>query len=429
MKKKCGLLLVALLFAGCFSGCYDSREVDDMAYAMAIGIDKGKTQELKLTFQFASPKAGSGSGSEEGGGGDNLAYTTIEAPTIFSGLNMVNNYISKQVNMSHAKLIVFSKELAQEGIYKYVNSLFRGREFRGNMFVAVSRTSAEEFVKAAEPKLQSNGARLYEGMFNTYQYTGFSSNTQLVDLYRKQQATTSQAIATLVGVGRYNDSEEFTEENSTFQEKGDPKPLEGDYKAGDLPKTYETKAEIMGLAVFDGTKMVGELDGEEAAMYLIVTGKYNYSYISMPDPKNESDYVVLNVKQSRKPVNKVDISGENPKIKSEIRLEADIVAIQSGYNYENPDLTPELETAAENYIKETMMKFLQKTSKEYKSDICGFGQHVKGKFWTWKQWEEYNWLRRYRDSEFDVEVDLKIRRPGLIVKTVPSYNTQGDESK
>ena len=43
---------------------------------------------------------------------------------------MINNYLTKQINVSHAKLLVISEDLAKEGIGQYIHALIRGREFR-----------------------------------------------------------------------------------------------------------------------------------------------------------------------------------------------------------------------------------------------------------------------------------------------------------
>ena len=121
--KTIGIFILALFAATLLAGCYDSREIDDMAYVVSLGLDKGKTNALRLTIQIAIPVAtGAGGGGEGGGGGgegsDSSFITTIETPSLYSGLNMANNYISKQLNMSHAKVIVISEEIAREGVKK-----------------------------------------------------------------------------------------------------------------------------------------------------------------------------------------------------------------------------------------------------------------------------------------------------------------------
>lgn len=36
---------------------------------------------------------------------------TIEAPSIDAALNLINTYSSKEINLSHCKLIIFSEKL------------------------------------------------------------------------------------------------------------------------------------------------------------------------------------------------------------------------------------------------------------------------------------------------------------------------------
>jgi len=127
--------------------------------------------------------------------------------------------------------------------------------------------------------------------------------------------------------------------------------LEGDFKAGDMPKVGTIKSEVMGLAVFNGSKMVGELDGEETQLQLMLEGNFGYSYVTIPDPEAEDYVVLLNIKQNRKPKRKVEIVDEKTHIKVNIYLEADILSIQSGVNYESLEKVKILEDAAEKFFE------------------------------------------------------------------------------
>ena len=44
-----------------FSGCFDAREIDDLVHITVIGIDKGATNNWRITVQFPSQKANAGS--------------------------------------------------------------------------------------------------------------------------------------------------------------------------------------------------------------------------------------------------------------------------------------------------------------------------------------------------------------------------------
>lgn len=425
MKRNICLIILLIFSTGILTSCYDRREVDELAYVMAIGVDKGESGNVRTTFQIAIPK-GMGGGSESGGSGageKNAFVTVIEAPSLYSAINMANTYIDRQLNLSHAKVIVFSKEVAEEGLEPYMNSLVRGREIRPNIFMFISRGKAEDFIKAVKPNLEASVSKFYELSADNYLYTSFTGNTGFSNFYNQALSRYSQPVASLVGVNKFESAGDIDQSGSTAREKGEDHVAEGDYKAGDVPRFGELKAEFMGLAAFDGVKMVGELDGEETGYYLMSTGDYHTANWSFPDPLSKDKFVVLSIRQSRDPVQRVDITGEKPRIKLEIRVEGDILSIQSGTNYEDIKKLPVLENAVENYFKEGIVKFLDRTAKEFHSDICGFGRSVKSKFLTWKEWENYKWLGRYKDSDFEVMVDVKIRRPGLIVRTIPETSS------
>ena len=426
MNRKIVFIILTIFLSIFLTSCFDSKEVDEKAYVIGLGLDKGKNNFLNITLQMAVPsKIASG----EGGGEENegTTITTVETPTLYAGLNMINTYVSKEVDFSHCKVVVFSKELAQEGINDYIHALVRGREYRGSMYVAVSTGTAEEYIRNVTPTLEANPAKYYEMNFTSYKYTGFTGDTRLTNFYLLSECSCRQAYATLVGVNQYETTDDLdSENNSTYKEKGRSRPLEGDFYAGQIPKVYDIKSEVMGIAAFDAGKMVGQFDGEESLYHQMLYGTYQSSYISIPDPKKQDAFVILSVKQGRKPTHQVEMVNDIPINRAQVQLEADILSIQSGFNYESKENVQILENAAETLIKKGMLRFLNKTRPMH-ADLCGFGRALKAKYLLWEDWEKVHWLKKYAKSKFDIDVEVKIRRPGLMVKTTPAKGSEGDE--
>jgi spore germination protein KC len=418
--KYFAIILLLLVTTSILTGCYDAREIDNLSYAIAVGLDKGKTNKLMITIQYAIPLAFAGSGGGSGGGAGAakpLGVVTLEAPTIYSGIDMVNNFFGKQLSMSHAQVIVISKQLAEsEDMGKYLHALIRGREFRPNIFFAVSRDSAESYIQSIVPIQESNPTKYYQLKFSTYEFTGLTVDSRLSDIYNHLESDSIDALATLVGVGKYDKSSDIDALKSTAMQKQRKFPLAGDYLAGDIPKTGDVKGETLGVAVFSSNKMVGMMDGEETTMYLMASGKYQSSYMTFDDPEDKNSYVVLNLKQSRKPTYKISNLNKKPEITLNIILEGDYLSIQSGIEYDNIKYE-KFQKSAEQYIKNEMLNFLNKTTKKFGTDICGFGRYVKMSFLTLDEWEKYKWLSKYKDATFNVAIDLKIRRTGLMIRT------------
>lgn len=414
------IILMTVLLCGLTTGCFDRREVDDLAYVVAMGFDKGKTNDLRITCKIAKPQGGEGEGGG-GGGGDKepVSTITVDAPTIYSGFNMINSSISKQVNLSHNKALVFSKELATEGIKQYLNAIMRGREFRPSMYVVVSRGKAEDYLDNIKPELVMNYSKYFELAYRSYTYTGFFTNTQFHYFYNNVKSLSSQPVAILADVNRNETADDFEKNSSTYKDKGRDVPYGRDFKAGEVTKISKNKSEAMGLAVFDGDKMVGELDGEEATYHAMVTGEYNISYMTFQDPKVSGRYVVFRIRESRSPKHSVSIIDGKPQIHVKVMLEGDFESIQSDVSYEEGDNLKLIEKTVEDSIKDGIIRYLDKTSKVFHSDTCGFGSYIRIKFLTQNDLDKFNWVKRYKDASFNVEVDFKARRPGLMLKTVP----------
>lgn len=426
MRNK--LLFVILISVVLFPGCYDSIEVDNQTYVIAMGFDVGKICPLKMTLQYANSNALSPGGSGDSSGVGNVVNISAEATTIAGGLNVINGFVAKDMDVSHALLLVFSEAYAKKGISEYLRGATRNRDFRPTMYIAICRGSAEDYLKSISPKQESDPSKYYELLYSKFSSTGYSIDSNIFKFYGDMESPAIQPTANLVGVNKYNSTKEFTDASSNYKAKGHIIPFEGDFKAGDLPRQGDVKSELMGLAIFDGDKLVGELDGEAAMNYQMITGEFHKATLTIPDPKVPGKYVILDIKQSRSPVNKVDINSSNPKIHTKIQLEGDITIIQSGYNYETLQNLPILESAVEVFVKKDIDYLVNKTITDYKSDIFGFGKEVKKKFWTIQEWEAYDWLAKYKNSTYSVEVDMKLRRPGLKLRTSPITNSEGKGS-
>lgn len=107
-------LIILVIFANGFSVAYTSREMGNLAYILALGIDVGEKSKMKVSAQFtksASVSPGSGTSAEDI---DNIVLVSGEADSIFSAINLLNSYIGKEINLSHCSLIIFSEEFAKQ---------------------------------------------------------------------------------------------------------------------------------------------------------------------------------------------------------------------------------------------------------------------------------------------------------------------------
>lgn len=408
MKNKFFKILGLLFFVLILTGCSDATEPDTLGYVVAIGIDKAEKPEAKydITLQFANPAKISGGASQEGGQGgqESIENITVTAPSIYSAVNIANHIISKTFTLSHTKLIVFSSDIAKDGVKDLLETIGRSSDIRPNTYFSVSRGKAKEFLEAVNPETEVNPVRYYTMIFEN-DFSGFIPQTLGQDFYFYAGSEEKSTVLPICSVSQEKGTHKF--DNTGYQYR-----LE-DYIAGDVP-VEKKETEVMGMAIFELDKMVGEMGDIETEIYNILTGRYKSSYVSYLFSRTPDDPITVLQQQDKKPSIKVDTSGDIPKIHIKVFLEADFYSSSPDVAVE--DHLDEFADEATEEIKSEINSFLSKTI-ETGTDIVGFGSFAKRNFLDTNTFDNYNWKEKYKNAEFDVDVDFMVRRTGLVVRS------------
>lgn len=174
------------------------------------------------------------------------------------------------------------------------------------------------------------------------------------------------------------------------------------------------KIKNQGLAIFKDDKLIGEISREETLCYMLVSGKLKDAVINVPSPFEDADYVSLNI-SSVHSKNKVEIKNGTPFITCNISLSARVLSSTKTSNYLSKENSLALEYATNSYLNANITDFLYKTSKELKSDFIGFGRNAVRSFKTMDDWKNYDWLNKYQNSEFNVNVNTTVKSSYLLI--------------
>lgn len=422
MRRKISLIIICfVLFIP--TGCYDSKEINESTYIAMLGVDEGVKDKWQITLLLPFLGEGGDSGSSENEGRSTPKYTeyTIEAPSFFQGISLTNTSIRGSIIFFHTNVLVFSEDLAKSGkIGKFIAPLIRNREIRRSEFILVSKGSAKDFLGAAIENLETSISKEMEDLIRGSLYTGYFPKTNLNDLNNGIKSTYHQTLA-IYGAINNGLISDALEGDSTE----DPEDS-ANYYAGEIPRKGGKKIDLAGSAVFNGDKMVGKLTIYETQLVLITKGLLKRWTFAIPDPKEPDSVIPIEVRPAKKPQIRISFKDKKPVIDLKLKLNADILAIQSRIDYEDPSLSPILEKAAEVLIKRELDKTIKKC-KELKSDVFDFGNTAAMKFATIQEWEDYNWNERFEDAEINTTVSLKIKRFGTMISDSPIISTEGKE--
>lgn len=409
MFHRLKLLSALFLFCLILSGCNGARETDAVAYVLAVGVDAADDNQLSATYLIAIPRAlGSG---EKGGGEKTVEKVTVKAPSLVEAQTLLNASVGRAPNLSHVKVWVVGEKLARQGLANLVGPLTRYREFRGSMYIVVARGTAKEFIDINDPELELLPSRWTEGVLATSSESGYFLSSQLHDFYVRLKEPSGASCTVLAGINP-----------TSGKDKPSAKPTPPDrtqaYLPGDIAREGGNPAALVGTAVFKGDKMIGMLTNIETRMLAILMGKFPKGFLTLADPRVPEQSVQLMLRLGQAPKIDVSLIDNVPEINIELLIECELTSISSGTNYEADELRPEIEQQVAKAISLEMEKMLAKTQ-ELEADVVNFGKYLRPKTGNYDEFSAIDWNRLYPQARIHIKVDAKLRRTGLMFKTLP----------
>ncbi len=420
------IAIICFIFIFSLTGCYDAREISSYAFVISVGVDYGVTDRWRLTFQipdFGSESGGGGQSSGQSGGSLKYRVMTIDAPSFYAGVNLINTNTPRRLNFEHVHAFAFSEEIARSGdLGVIITPLVRFWEIRRSTNIIICKGSAMDFINANQPYIGGTVSKTIQDLVEESRDNGFFPETTLGDLYDGIKSMYKQPIAIY---GAINTGDKFVKNGPNYQ--GENKRT-GGYYAGDVPRKGGNNIELVGCIIADGDKEIGELTGLETRFMLMLNGKFKRGIFSIPDPEKEKTVIPVEIHMRRKPEISANMTGGKANIHAKVVLDANIMAIQSSINYETSPKLKELEQYTAGLIKTEMDKLVKKCQ-DLKCDVLGFGRTVVKCFiWnTVDEWEQYKWLEQFSSAQITTEVEVKIRHTGTLIGSSPILSTKGEE--
>ena len=431
VKKILIILLVIVITAFFLTNFSSIYTIDDYAYVIAMGLDNSDDSNLILSLQIAIP-AGSSKGSESSSSQSSSSIvSTVKCKNINGGVNLINDYLGQKLNLSYCKAMVFSEDIAKKGIGNYICTATNDIEIRPSCDIIVSKCSALDYITNSKPLLENLSSKYYEIASSSQKDTGLTRTISLMSFYNRYYDSLCEPYAPLSSIEESNGGDSSSssggksEGEGSSSSSGGKSTSEGSSSSSGGNSESSSKKDVekdnasekiknQGLAIFKDDKLIGEISREETLCYMLVSGKLKEAVINVPSPFEDADYVSLNI-SSVHSKNKVEIKNGTPFITCNISLSARVLSSTKTSNYLSKENSLALEYATNSYLNANITDFLYKTSKELKSDFIGFGRNAVRSFKTMDDWKNYDWLNKYQNSEFNVNVNTTVKSSYLLI--------------
>ncbi|MFC4807795.1 Ger(x)C family spore germination protein [Paenibacillus sp. GCM10023250] len=378
-----GVRLLWLAAACCMtfalSGCWNSRELNNLAIVTGMGIDRmNGTGQYLVSFQVVN--SSKLAANLDGGGPGELPIIVYAATenSLFGAMRKASQKISRQLFFSHTQLLVIGEAMARGGIQELFDFFDRSHEFRLNMPVIVSKdTTAQAILRKVTPLEKASASGLNKRLKMTQSVWAHNLTVDVKDIISAQSRAQDMALSGI--------------ENTP--EKG--------------IMVYD------GLAVFREGKMTGWLKGEHAIAILMLknTIKSTIFQLSCPHSKDKLFVELLSAKSSLQ----VGMRSGKPAFRIRVKEEGNVSEVHCPVDLNNKATMVKLQREWADRTK-AMLEATIRTSMNERTDILGFGEAVSRKYpKAWKRMER-DWREAYADVDFDVSVEAYLRNTGMTLK-------------
>lgn len=389
-KLKTVIFLIIILLT---TGCWNYRELNDIAVVDAIGIDKKNNQyEVSVQIQLPQKETSIGSATRVEGESPIITYQT-KAKTVQEALNLLTFKSPKELLLSHVDIIVISESLARHGINNFIDSLLRNRETRKIFPILIAKDSnAIDILKILTPIESIPGLDIVSNLNYMAKFRG-SLNNQSFDKILE---------------GLYVEGREIT--LPSIEIVG---PAKKGQKTKDLDQTFpESFLKLSDLGVFNNDKLIGFLEDKESIGFNFARNLIENTIISFSCNKNNYGAIKIEKNESKTVIN---IKNDKPVANIKINAEGALAEFNCKLNIMDPKVIKKMEKVICKKIHSLINKAIIKLQKDLKSDALGWGEYLYRN--NYKAWLKYrdDWTNVFANMNYKIDVNFKITHRGSVI--------------
>jgi len=140
------LMLSSALF---LAGCWDYLSLEERAFVLALGFDRGEQDALRVSAHVVLTRNLRGAAPGGAPAGQEKPYQTVvgEAATLTQALNEIRQDLPREIDYSHLLLLVVGEGLAREGV-DFLQVALQSASVPNTVFASTARGKAEDVLRA-----------------------------------------------------------------------------------------------------------------------------------------------------------------------------------------------------------------------------------------------------------------------------------------
>lgn len=384
MKKI--LLIISLLL---LSGCYNYRELNDLAIVSAIAIDyNNSNNNFEVSIQVVNPKKQQDTSSANEP--DFIIYKA-EEKTLQQAFRNIVDTSPNRIYGSHLEILIISEEVAKNHIDKIFDFFAREPEARSEFSILVAKDSdPEDEISVITPLINLSSTNIKTLLQTNNQNLGVSlEQTFNETLNSYLNPYLEIALPSLELIGK--------------EEKGE--------KQTNIEQTNSNnKVKLATTAIFKNDKLIGYLTKQESIGLNILLNKTNMTMLS--HKCSDNNYFTTEIDKLK---SSIDTNIENKEVNIKIEGHSIINEMNCNLNIKNTDTIDKIDKEIENELKKIIENTIYTIQNTYNTDVIGIRDMFYKKNPNYLKKHYNNWDETFKKLNFNVEVNLKLYEKGNTV--------------
>lgn len=354
--KKILLLFIILLC----TGCYDYKELNDLALVAGIAVDYTEDDEYLVTFEIINEQKS----SESSGDIDYSRYVEGKGKTIADAFNNASFEVAKHPYYTHMKVMIISESIAKDSSTSLINYVLRNPNMTNLFYITIAKDyEASEIIRANNDKNDTISNSIYELLSNNDLGNDISHETKFEDFASKLNNKYEDCFMTSVTLAE------------------------------------DEKIKLKGIAIFEDDKFKEILDYKKSQTINILLNSSSNAYYKKKCDKNDDDkYTIINIYDQ-----KISYKVTKNKATIDISLDAGIIENQCNYDLKDPKTYKKFNRQFEKIFTDDTYDAL-KTLQENNTDILSI---------NYIYYKDNNAKINFKDLDIKVNVKVNINKNGL----------------
>ncbi|MGB9662994.1 MAG: Ger(x)C family spore germination protein [Moorellaceae bacterium] len=405
-----GVIFLSTIF---LSGCWDRREINELAFLSCFAADLEGERRI-ITSEIIRPAAVAGGGEGGGGGGTaaslpqrNVIIGSESGDTFYAAGRRLAMRLPRRVYVAHTTAVLVGEEMARRGFKEVLDFLDRQHEHRRSTLILVTRGPAREVLIRAQGGLEATLGREIAGLAKWVKVTGFgyipTIHDVLVDLSGGAAATlipvleiSPQPLPPILGAG------------STGGAGSGGGSAQGASKIPE-PQVAQT-VRLNGAGLFHHDRLVGWLDPNQTRGWAWVKNQVKRALLELEAPENQGK-VSVEITEAR---GKAEVQTLNGQLQGavKVKVEGNLLEQQGFYDFTREEAIRFIENQMAAVIAQEIRSAILQAQKAG-ADVFDFGGALSRKEpKLWKQ-VQTRWDEEFKKMPIGVEVEARLRRTGL----------------